>query len=110
MTGARTITLTLTRGQYDALAIAASEGADSPDLAAARDALEQAWADARRRGWVPVPPNTLLAAVRALRTAARSAATDDGATWREIADRIARRLDRRGWGDLIGPDPERTPE
>ena len=48
MTEARTITLTLTPGQYDALSIAAFEGADSPDLAAARDALEQAWADAAR--------------------------------------------------------------
>jgi len=75
MTGARTITLTLTRGQYDALAIAASEGADSPDLAAARDALEQAWADACRRHAAG-----------------------------------GRYLGRRGWGDLIGPDPERTPE
>jgi len=43
MTEARTITLTLTRGQYDALALAAFEGADSPDMASARDALERAW-------------------------------------------------------------------
>jgi hypothetical protein len=42
---ARTITLTLTSGQYDALAMAAFEGADSPDMASARDALEQAWAE-----------------------------------------------------------------
>jgi hypothetical protein len=52
MTESRTLLLTLTRGQYDELSIAASEGADSPDLAAARDALEQAWEDAlpdRRR-------------------------------------------------------------
>jgi len=41
----RTITLTLTSGQYDALAMAAFEGADSPDMASARDALEQAWAE-----------------------------------------------------------------
>jgi len=41
----RTITLTLTSGQYDALAMAAFEGADSPDMARARDALEQAWAE-----------------------------------------------------------------
>jgi predicted RNA-binding Zn-ribbon protein involved in translation (DUF1610 family) len=46
MTEARTITLTLTRGQFDDLALAAMEGADSPDLAAARDALEQAWVNA----------------------------------------------------------------
>ena len=55
---ARTITLTLTDGQYDALAMAASEGADSPDLAAARDALEQAWADAAP-GFPIVPPGEL---------------------------------------------------
>lgn len=41
----RTITLTLTSGQYDALAMAAMEGADSPDMARARDTLEQAWAE-----------------------------------------------------------------
>jgi hypothetical protein len=41
----RTISLTLTSGQYDALAMAAFEGADSPDMASARDALEQAWAE-----------------------------------------------------------------
>jgi hypothetical protein len=41
--GPRTITLTLTRGQYDALCIAAMEDPASGDLAAARDALERAW-------------------------------------------------------------------
>lgn len=53
-TETRTLTLTLTRGQYDALAnvaleahIAAAEaGADAPDLASARDLLDLAWADA----------------------------------------------------------------
>ena len=91
----RTITLTLTDGQYRALQAALEAPLDSP----ARDVagqLADVW-DAQpdwRPEWVPVPPNTLLAAGRALRTAARSAATADGDTWREIADRLDRRLDR----------------
>jgi hypothetical protein len=43
--------------------------------------------------WVPVPPNTLLAAARALRTAAsRSDVEADADAWYEIADRLDRRL------------------
>ena len=85
MTEARTITLTLTAGQYNALARAAFEGADSPDLAAARDALEQAWADAAP-GFPIVPPGQIAAEV--------------AADWRRLTH-------PPGWDDLIGPDPER---
>ena len=92
----RTITLTLTDGQYRALQCAVFDASLDSAARGIADQLADAWnaQPDRRPEWVPVPPNTLLAAGRALRTAARSAATADGDTWREIADRLDRRLGR----------------
>jgi hypothetical protein len=49
MSEARTITVTLTREEFDALSIAAMEDPASGDLATARDALERAWVNADTR-------------------------------------------------------------